>query len=110
MMRERLIALRERRAQLVARAETQRGEIFALFERADRVAAWFDRARDIGRGMRANPAWIAAAVALLIALRPRRAFRLAVTGYSLWRGWRRLRATIEQLLPSPQASTQRAAH
>lgn len=110
MMRERLIALRERRAQLVARAEAQRSDIFSLFERADHLAAWFDRARAVGRGMRANPVWIAATVALLVALRPRRAFRLAVSGYSLWRGWRRLRATIEQLMPAPRAGAQRPAH
>ena len=38
MMREKLIGLRERRAQLIASADTQRAEVFALVERADQVA------------------------------------------------------------------------
>jgi len=100
-MRERLIALRERRAQLIARAETERGEVFALVERADRIAVWFDRARAAGERLRTNPVWIAVGVAFIVALRPRKAFKLALTGYSMWRGWQQLRATIDRLLPTP---------
>ena len=100
-MRERLIALHERRGQLIARAESERGEVFSLVDRADHLALWFDRARSIGHRVRANPVWLAIGVALIVALRPRKAFRLVATGYSLWRGWRKLRATIDQLVPTP---------
>ena len=99
MMRERLLALRERRARLVADAEVQRVEVFALIDRADQVAHWFDRARNLGRKASAHPVWIAAGVALFVAFRPRRAFKLVATGISLWRGWRSLRATIDRLVP-----------
>ena len=101
MMREKLIGLRERRAQLIASADTQRAEVFALVERADQVATWVDRARAIVRQVRSNPVWIAAAVAFVVALRPRTAFKLVASGYSLWRGWRRIRATLDRLVPTP---------
>ena len=103
MMRERLIALRERRAELTVRVEAQRSEVFLLLERIDHVAAWFDRARAVGREVRANPVWIAAAIAFVVALRPRKAFKFAATAFSLWRGWRRLRATIDRLVSAPGA-------
>lgn len=99
-MRERLIALRERRAQLVARAAVEREQVFALVERADRFAEWFDRARSAGERMRANPVWIAVVVVFVVALRPRKALKLAVTGYSMWRGWRQLRAAVDRLVPT----------
>ena len=105
MMRERLIALRERRAQLVARSEAQRIEVFALVHRMDRLAAWFDRAREAGQAVRRNPAWLAVggalALGLFAALRPGRTLKLVATGVSLWRGWRRLRAMIDRLVPTP---------
>ena len=102
MMREKLIGLRERRAQLVANADAQRGEVFSLIERADHVAVWVNRVRGIARQVRAHPVWIAAAVALIVALRPRTTFKLLASGYSLWRGWRRIRATIDRIVPTPQ--------
>jgi hypothetical protein len=99
MMRERLLALRERRARLVADAESRRVEVFALIDRADQVAHWLDRARDLGRKASSHPVWIAAGVALVVAFRPRRAFKLAATGISLWRGWRSLRSAIDRFVP-----------
>jgi hypothetical protein len=99
MMRERLLEIRERRARLVADAEAQRIEVFALVDKADHVAHWFDRARNLGRRASAHPVWIAAGVALVVAIRPRNAFKLVATGFSLWRGWRTLRATVDRFVP-----------
>jgi len=99
MMRERLLEVRERRAQLVASAELQRVAIFELLGKADHVVHWYDRARDLGRKASAHPVWIAAAVALVVAARPRNAFKLVAAGFSLWRGWRKLRATIDRFVP-----------
>lgn len=98
-MRERLLVIRERRARLVADAEAQRERVFAVVEQADRVARLFDRARDLARRASAHPVWIAAGVALVVALRPRGAIKLAATGVSLWRGWRSLRAAAERFAP-----------
>lgn len=99
MIRERLIALRERRAQLVARAEHQRESVLALVARAEAVGAWFERGRSLARSARRHPAWIAAGVALLVALRPRKALKWAATGFSLWRTWRSVRASVERFMP-----------
>ncbi len=98
-MRERLLDVRERRSQLVASADLQRVEIFELLRKADHVAHWFDRARDLGRKASTHPVWIAAAVALIVAARPRNTFKLVAAGFSLWRGWRKLRAMIDRFVP-----------
>lgn len=103
MIREKLIALRERRATLVARSEHQREGVTALVERAEAAFAWVDRARALGRTLRAHPAWVAAGVALLVALRPRKMFKLFGTGLTLWRGWRSLRAAYERYVPRHSA-------
>lgn len=99
MIREKLIALRERRAVLVSRAEHQRATVFELVGRAETAMVWFDRARGFGRKLRANPLWVVAGVALLVILRPRKALGLAATGLTLWRNWRTLRATYERFVP-----------
>ena len=104
MIRERLIALRERRATLVARSEHQRETVTELVGRAETLFAWVDRARSLGRTLRAHPAWVAAGVALIVALRPRKMFKLFGTGLTLWRGWRRLRAAYERYVPRPTAA------
>jgi hypothetical protein len=103
LIRERLIALRERRATLVARSEHQREGVAALVGRAEIAFAWIDRVRSIGRTLRAHPAWVAAGVALLVALRPRKMLRLFGTGMTLWRGWRSLRAAYERYVPRQSA-------
>ncbi len=100
MIRERLLALRERRALLVSRAGDQRHDVLMIADRLERATAWYDRAKAIGRKLRANPLWVAAGVTLLVAARPRKAVKLFTTGYSLWRGWRSLKALLERHAPS----------
>ncbi len=99
MIREKLIALRERRALLVSRAEQQREGVIAIVERAEVAMAWFDRARAFGRKLRANPLWIVAGVAVLVALQPRKMLKLFATAYSLWRGLGKVRAAYERYVP-----------
>lgn len=99
MIREKLIALRERRALLVSRAEQQREGVVAIVERAEVAMHWFDRARAFGQKLRANPLWVVAGAAVLVALRPRKVFKVLATGFSLWRGWRSVRASIERYVP-----------
>jgi len=100
MIREQLLALREKRALLVVRAGEQRDDVLVIVGKLDRAAAWYDRAKAIGRKLRANPLWVAAGVALLVAARPRKALKLFTTAYSLWRGWRNLKALLERFAPA----------
>lgn len=103
MIRERLIALRERRAALVARSDHQRESVAALVDRAETAFAWFDHVRSFGRMLRANPLWVAAGVGLLFALRPGKVLKLFGTGMTLWRGWRSLRAAYERYVTRQSA-------
>jgi hypothetical protein len=96
-MRARLIELRERRAALAARAAREREALEEWLARADIVERWIGAGRDLGRAVLRRPWLAAAAVALLVALRPRRALKWIATGWSLarlarnlWRWWRRL--------------------
>ena len=84
MIRERLIVLRERRAHLVALAETQRADTLVMVRRAELATAWFDRAAFYARWLRGQPVLVAVAVALLVALRPAKALKWFGTGISLW--------------------------
>ncbi len=85
---------------LIARAGEQRAGAAVLLSRVERATAWFERAKSIGRTLRANPLWVVGAVALVVAARPRRTLKLAATAYSLWKGWQNLRATLERFAPS----------
>ena len=88
MMRARLIALAERRAQLQLRAQSERESVALLVTRADGALAWVDKGRRMLQELGRRPLIIVAAVALLVALRPRRALKWLASGWSLWRLYR----------------------
>ncbi|MDW8468140.1 MAG: hypothetical protein RML56_03085 [Burkholderiales bacterium] len=97
MIRARLVALRERRAALRARAAAEREALEALLARTDVAARWIALGRELGRALLARPWLVASAVALAVALRPRRALRWAAAVWSavrlargVLRAWRRL--------------------
>ena len=102
MIRERLLELREQRALLVAHAAQERVDLDVLVERAESVAIWVERGRAAVAYLKAHPGWVAAGVALLVALRPRKALKWLATGMSLWRGWRSLRDAVDRLGPRAQ--------
>jgi hypothetical protein len=84
-MRERLIALRERRAALLARAAAERAELAGWIARTDALAAWAGAGASLLAELKRHPLWIALAAALIAALRPRRVLRWAASGWWLWR-------------------------
>ena len=91
-MRERLLALAERRARLVACARGERESMAALLAPADGAAslaaALFQAARRAMNHAERRPLIVVAGVALLIALRPQRALIWLGRGWSLWRLYR----------------------
>jgi YqjK-like protein len=92
--RERLIALRERRAELVARAGAEREAIAGLLARTDVASRWLEAGIAAGAELRRHPAWIAGGVALLLVLRPKRVLKWVASGWSLWRVFRGARAWL----------------
>jgi hypothetical protein len=87
-MRERLLALAERRARLQARARSERESIAVLLAPADSAVAVFRAAQGALAEARRHPLIMVAGVALLVALRPRRALSWLARGWSLWRLYR----------------------
>jgi YqjK-like protein len=89
MMRGRLLLLAERRAGLAARASAERESLAAFMARTDKPVRIAASALAAGRRLldeaRRQPLLVAAGVALLIALRPRRALGWALKGWTLWR-------------------------
>lgn len=107
MMRARLIDLAERRARLTGRAGTEREALARLVARGDAAAAWLETARRLFAELKHRPLLVAAAVALVTALRPKRIFKLLAGGWSLWRlyrsarrWWMRIAAAAEVPVPA----------
>lgn len=87
-MRARLIRLAERRAQLLQRARAEREHLAALVARGDGALGWLDAGRRMLQELGRRPLIVVAAVALLVALRPRRTLKWLASGWSLWRLYR----------------------
>jgi len=92
VIRNQLIALAARRAQLSARAEAERAAIIRVLAPADNaaivIASLLASARRAAGEARQHPELVVAGVALLVALRPRRALAWVARGWSLWRLYR----------------------
>jgi hypothetical protein len=88
MMRERLIVLAERRTRLQASAQAEREALVSVLERADETAVLLLRVRGIIDELRRHPWIVAAGVALLVALHPKRALGWFMKGWSAWRLYR----------------------
>lgn len=98
-MRERLIELRERRAKLRERAAREREALEGWVARAETVEGMAAPAVRALEWLRARPVWIAAGVALLVALRPKGALRWLSRGIGAWQLWRQGRALWRRLAP-----------
>lgn len=91
-MRTRLLALAERRAGLVARAQAERATLSTLLAPADAAAALASSlqrlAHRVANQAARYPLAVVAGVALLAALRPKRTAIWLTRGWSLWRLYR----------------------
>jgi len=103
--RRRLISLGEQRARLLGRARVEREQLSAHVARIDASLSWIDVARKGLHEARQHPLWVALAVVVVVALRPRNAANLAISALSLWRLYHRARRVWT--LASALASTAR---
>jgi len=91
-MRERLLSLAERRARLAVHAQAERERLVGLLAPVDAAAtvavSLFQAGRRAIEEARQHPLLLIAGVALLVALRPRRALSWLARGWSLWRLYR----------------------
>jgi hypothetical protein len=104
--RQRLIALSQQRARLVERAGAERERLHTAVARIESALSWIDVVEKGVNGARRHPLLVLAVVALLVALRPRGAVKLAASGLSLWRLYvraRRLWAVASALAASAAA-------
>ena len=88
MTRARLLILAERRALLVARAHAERERLDAYVARTDGISTVFEAGRRLLQELGRQPLIVIGGAALLIALRPRRALKWLMQGWSLWRMYR----------------------
>lgn len=91
MTRARLIALTQQRALLVGRARVEREHLGAVAARIESKFWWVDSARKGVDRVRRHPLLLAAAILLLVALRPRGAVKLLASSWSLWQLYQRAR-------------------
>lgn len=115
-MRKQLLALAEHRTRLVARAEDERTVLNSLLAPADAAASLATSLQQVVRRLRDEaaryPLAVVAGVALLAALRPKRAATWLARGWSLWRLYRGARGWWLRLAANPdggRADTQRQA-
>jgi tRNA A37 threonylcarbamoyltransferase TsaD len=83
-----LIRLAERRSLLQERASAERESLAAVMARSDEAALLLQRLRRLIEELRNRPWIVAGGVALLVALRPKRALGWLLKGWSAWRMYR----------------------
>ncbi|HVP08504.1 MAG TPA: YqjK family protein [Burkholderiales bacterium] len=95
--RAKLLELAERRSRLIERARTQREQLAHGLAGTDAAAVLLARALRVVEDIRQKPLIVAVAVALLVALRPRRALGWLMKGWSAWRLYRGARRVWQRL-------------
>ncbi len=103
--RGKLLELAERRSRLIERARIQREQLARSVAGTDAAAVLLARAYRVVEDIARKPLVVAAAVALLVALRPRRAFGWFMKGWSAWRLYRGARRLWQRLAAASAASS-----
>jgi hypothetical protein len=93
---ERLQAVMQRRSELLAKIDTQRGQVAQFGARLQAPLAIADRGIALLRSLYSRPLLVAGVAALLL-WRRRGLFGLARTGWKLWKGYRYLSSLSSRL-------------
>lgn len=88
-LERRLVELAQRRGQLSERIYHQRRSLIPKLAWLRTVASGCDMTISGVRWLKKHPLEVGAAALLFTALRPKRAWRWAVRGFSVWRFWRK---------------------
>jgi hypothetical protein len=95
----RLAEIRARRELLLARSAVQRDALALLFQRCRAPLDLADRGFRVVQYAREHPGAILLAVAVLVALSPKRALGWAGRATAIWRGYRWAVAALGRLAP-----------
>ena len=104
-MDQSLIDIGIRRGRLLERIANQRKALVSDLQPVCRIVHAADhavvRVRLFSDFLKRHPALVLASVALLVALKPYRAWRWAKRGFMLWRTWQSLRTRFAKLRRRP---------
>ena len=96
----RLVQIQARRERLLAKAAAQRDEIALLLQPWQGPLAVADKGAAAVAYVRAHPSTVIVAVAALVVLSPKRAFRWARRAFAVWRGYRWTVSALDRAVPS----------
>ena len=86
-MNEQMLAVRQRRGELLARIAAQREQVAETAMRWETPLAFADKGLAVVRFLRSNPVLVAAAVAILV-IRRRGVTGMLTAGWRMWRLYR----------------------
>jgi hypothetical protein len=95
-MNEQMLAVMQRRGELLAKIAAQRGQVAQIGARWQAPLALADQGLAAVRFLRSHPALVAGVVALFV-IRRRGVVGLVKSGWRVWRGYRFLTALSERL-------------
>jgi len=96
-MNGRLLELATRRGVLKARIDAQRLQLARHAEPLEKALAAGDKVVDGVEWLKHHPAVVGTAVAAVVVMRPKRAWRWAKRGIFVWRGWQALKTTLAKV-------------
>lgn len=95
-MNEQMLAVMQRRGELLAKIAAQRGQVAQIGARWQAPLALADQGLAVVRFLRSHPALVAGVVALFL-IRRRGVVGLVKGGWRVWKGYRFLTALSERL-------------
>ncbi len=98
-MSSRRVELALARERLRVRSSVLRGEVVQQSRALTPLLSAADKGRDAVYWARTHPEWVAAAVVVLVVLRPRFVWRWGMRSWSLWQITRRWRVLLAGILP-----------
>ena len=83
-----------RKARLTERIAGQRAQLAGQLDALQPLFTFADRCTFAAQTLRRHPEWAAAAIGIVIALRPRRSLRWLRRGVIAWRAWKWAQGTL----------------